>query len=142
MTDKRREGVLFHKKSNCYFAGELNEGTESYELEAGNGNHQMVNLPPNCLITDAYIFVKTASDAATSATATLGTASGGAQIVSAANIAAAGEQGTFAGMLDTGSGATVWLGITKVGAETAVGKYVIVVEYLEYTKKTGEYTEL
>lgn len=140
MTDLRREGIMFHKKTECFFAAELKEGTESYELAAGNGNHEIVNLPANCLITDAYLHVKTASDAATSATFTLGTTSGGTQIMSAGNATTVGDQGTFTGQSDTGSGATVFLNVAKVGAETAVGEYVIVIEYLEYTKKSGEYT--
>ena len=141
MTDLRREGTFAQKKVECFFAAELNEGTEAYELAAGNGNHELVNLPPNCIITDAYVHVKTASDAATSATITLGTASGGSQIMSAGDLTATGDEGTFAGQSDTGSGVTVFLGVTKVGAETAVGKFVIVIEYMEYTKNSGEYTK-
>ena len=142
MTDMRREERFFQKKSTCYFAVELNEGTESYELAAGNGDHQLANLPDNAIITDAYIHVKTASDAATSATGTLGTTSGGTEILSAADLKATGKQGTFTGQSLTGTGKTLWLGVTKVGAETAVGEYVVVVEYLEYRKDTGEYTDI
>jgi len=141
MTDLRREGTMAQKKVECFFATELNEGTESFELALGNGNHEIANLPANILITDAYIHVKTAGDAATSSTFTLGTTSGGTQILSAANGKTLGDQGTFTGQSDTGSGKTLFLGVTKVGAETAIGKFVIVVEYLEYTKTSGEYTK-
>lgn len=140
MTDLRREGVLAQKKSECFFAGEINEGTESYELALGNGNHEIFNLPENCIITDAYLFVKTVGDAATSAVMTLGTTSGGSEIMSAGDMTTAGDQGTFTGFSETGSGKTVYMGVTKVGVETAVGKFVVVVEYIEYAKKTGEYT--
>ena len=142
MTDMRREDSFFQKKCESFFAIELNEGTESYELALGSGNHQLAEIPPNCLITNAYVFVKTASDAATSNVLTLGTASGGTQILSAANLKTAGKQGTFTGLSNTSAGVTLWLGVTVTGAQTAVGEYIVVVEYLEYTKDNGEYTTI
>lgn len=142
MTDMRREERFFQKKQECSFAIDIEEGTESYELALGNGNHELASLPPDAIITDAYVFVKTVSDAATSKVITLGTASGGSQIMSAGDLTNAGDEGTFTGQSDTGSGVTLWLGVTVVGAETAVGKYVIVVEYLEYNKNTGDYTKI
>lgn len=142
MTDLRREKRFFQKKSECFLAAEANEGTDNGEFPAANGNHQIANLPPDAIITDAYIHVKTGSDAATSATATLGTASGGTEILSAADLKTTGDSGTFTGQSLTGSGVTVWLGLTYVGAATNVGEYVVVVEYLEYTKNTGEYTQI
>lgn len=143
MTDMRRENRFFQKKQECRFAIDLKEGTESYELALGSGNHQLANLPDNCIITDAYMHVKVVGDMATSGVATLGTASGGSQIMSAADMdAATGKTGTFTGQSDTGTGVTLWLGITITGGQTAVGQYVIVVEYLEYTKNTGDYTEI
>jgi len=142
MTDMRREDRFFQKKQECHFAVDLSEGTESYELALGSANHELANLPPDAIIVDAYIHVKTASDAVTSNVATLGTSSGGTEILSAANLKTAGEQGTFAGQTDTGTGVTLFLGVTVTGAQTAVGKYVVVVEYLEYNKNTGDYTRI
>lgn len=142
MTDLRREKRFFQKKSECFFAGEVNEGTENGEIAAANGNHQLVNLPPDAIITDAYIHVETASDAVTSATATLGTASGGTEILSAGDLKTTGDSGTFTGQSLTDSGVTVWLGLTYVGAATNVGKYKVVVEYLEYRKNNGDYTQI
>ena len=97
-------------------------------------------LPPDALIVDAFVWVLTVSDAATSCVGTLGTASGGAQIVSGADLTTAGRQGTFVPGVSTGTGANLWLGLTYTGAATAVGKYVPTVEYIEYLKNTGEET--
>jgi len=142
MTDLRREKRFFQKKQECFFAGEANEGTENGEFPAVNGNHQLANLPPDAIITNAYIHVETASDAAISAVATLGTTSGGTEILSAADLTTVGEQGTFTGQSLTGTGVTLWLGLAYVGAATNVGKYKVVVEYLEYRKNTGDYTQI
>lgn len=143
MTDLRRQNNAFQKKSESFMAFRIDEGTGANDLAVGNGNHQIANLPADCIITDAYIHVITVSDAATSNTATLGTASAGTQIMSAGNLkAATGETGTFTGQSLTGSGVTVWLNVAVVGAQTAVGQYYVVIEYLEPLKKTGEYTTI
>ena len=142
MTDLRIQNNAFQKKSKSYFAIEILEGTDAANLPLGNGNHELADLPPDCIITDAYVHVETASDAATSAVAKLGTASAGSEILSAADLTSTGDEGTFTGQSLTGTGKTLWLGITIVGGQTAVGKYIIVVEYLEPLKKTGEYTAI
>lgn len=127
------------KKGICVFAANLMEGLDSYEATAGN--HLLGNLPPDSIITDAYIHVLTASDA-TAATGKLGTTSNGTQILGSSNLKTLGKQGTFAGQTSTGSGTEVWLGTTATGTPTNTGSYVVVVEYLEYTKNTGEYTQV
>jgi len=143
MTDLRRENNAFQKKSESFLAIVIQEGTDAENLPIVNGDHQIANLPPDCIITDAYVHVKTVSDAATSNTMTLGTASGGSEIMSAGDLkTATGDTGTFTGQSLTGTGVTVWLGIIIVGAITAVGEYIVTVEYLEPTKKTGEYTQI
>ena len=138
MTDVTREGNYFKKKQTSYFAGEIVEGEGS--VVQGSGNYQLANLPAGVLITNAYVFVRTASDAATSAAVTLGTASGGAQILTGANLKTAGKQGTFAGMSDTGTGKQLWLNVAVTGATSVDAKYLVVVEYLEPSKVTGELT--
>lgn len=142
MTDLRIQNEAFQKKQKSYFAIRLDEGVEANELALGNGNHQLADLPPDAIITDSYIHVITVNDAATTKVATLGTASGGSEILSAADLKSAGKEGTFTGDSLTGTGVTIWLGITVVGAETAVGEYFIVIEYMEPEKKTGEYTTI
>lgn len=141
-TDKTRESKFMQKKSISYFAAEVFEGTESGQIAVGSGNFLLGYLPTNAIVTNAYIHVQTVSDAATSNVATLGTAEGGTQILSAANLKTLGKQGTFTGQSLTTTGKPLYLGVTTTGAATNVGKYIVVVEYLEYTKNTGEYTKI
>ena len=142
-TDMTRENNFHQKKGVCLFASELLEGTEDANIAAGSGNFLLSNIPLDAVITDAYIHVKTVSDAATSTVATLGTTEGGSEILSAADLkTAVGKTGTFTGQSLTGTGKSLYLGVTTTGAATNVGKYIIVVEYIEYTKNTGEYTTI
>ena len=137
-----RDRLYAQKKSECFFAGEVIEGSMMYDIDAETGSFILANLPPNAIITDAYVHVETASDAATSAVATLGTAEDGTQILSAADLTTTGKQGTFTGQSLTGTGQQLFLGLTYTGAATEVGHYIVVVEYLEYQKRTGEYTRV
>lgn len=105
-------------------------------------NLLLANLPPNVIITDAYIHRVTQSDAATSATFKLGTTEGGAEVMAAADIkAATGKVGSLVGQILTGSGKALYGALTITGAQTA-GKFYVVVEYLEPTKITGELTKV
>lgn len=137
-----REGDFAQKKSTSYFAIKLDEGVESDEIAVAGGNVLLGHLPPDCIIVDSYVHVVVVSDAVTSSTGKLGTAEAGSEILSAADLdAATGKTGTFTGQSLTGTGVGVYFNITKVGGDgTAVGEVYIVVEYLETTKKTGEYT--
>lgn len=137
-----KDKTFAQKKSVSLFAGRLVQASAPGEGEIGLGaaNYKLANLPANALITNAFIMVNTASDAATSATGTLGTTEAGTQILSAADLKVAGEQGTFTGMLDTGSGAELYLRTVFSGATSAVADITVVVEYIEYEKTTGEYT--
>ena len=144
MTDLTRKNNYMQKKGFCIFAGSVEEGTEDNQVSAINGDHLLGNLPPDAIITNAYMHVVAVSDAGTSLTGKLGTASAGGEILTAANLkAAVGKVGTFAGQTLTGSGVPIWLSLTYVGtAATNIGKYIVVVEYLEYTKNTGELTKI
>lgn len=139
-----RAKTLAQKKSESFFAARLVQSatpeTDEGTLGTATANYKLANLPENCLITGAYIMVNTAADSVTSATGSLGTAEGGTEILSAADLKATGVQGTFTGELDTGSGVELYLRLVLSGATTAVGDFTIVVEYLEYEKTTGEYT--
>ena len=141
-TDMTRENNFHQKKGVCFLASKLLEGTEDAQIAAGSGNFLISNIPLDALITDAYIHVETASDAATTNVATLGTTEGGSEILSAADLKSTGKEGTFTGQSLTLTGKSLYLGITTTGAATNVGKYIIVVEYIEYTKNTGEYTTI
>lgn len=141
-TNLTRAKQFMQKKSECFFAGQVNEGTENGDIAVAAGTVSLANLPPDAIITNAYIHVVTVSDAVTSATGKIGTTDGGSEVLSAANLkAATGKVGTFTGQSLTSTGKTLYFTITKVGGDgTAVGEFLVVVEYLEYTKKTGEYT--
>jgi hypothetical protein len=142
---KTREDRFMQKKTECFFAGEVNEGTESYEIDTADTetDNLIAYLPPDSIITNAYIHVKTVSDAVTSAVGTLGTTDGGSEILSAADLdAATGKTGTFTGQSLTGSGVGLYFRAAYTGAVTNVGEYIVVVEYLEYTKNNGEYTKV
>jgi len=141
-TSLLRDKKFALKKTTCYAALEINEGTESGDIAAASANYKVCNLPPDAIINDAYVHVKTGSDAATSNVATLGTTEGGSEILSAGDLKTAGDSGTFTGQSLTGSGVAVYLGTTVTGAATAVGEYIVVVEYMEYTKNNGEYTSV
>lgn len=140
-TNVTREDRFFQKKEECFFAVEYIEGTGNSEFLAESQNYLMAVLPPDSVITNAFVHVKTASDAATSAVMTIGTAEAGTEILSAADLTATGEQGTFTGQSLTGSGQEIYVGVTVTGAATEVGEYIIVIEYIEYTKNTGDYTQ-
>jgi hypothetical protein len=142
MTDLSRVANFQQKKGVSVFTGIVKEGTEPGQIAVTSGNHLLGYLPPDAIITNAYVYVKTDSDA-TTVVGTLGTASAGTQIMSAADLdAAAGKTGTFTGMSLTGSGVAVWFGITYTGSPTAIGEYIVVIEYLEYFKATGELTKI
>lgn len=137
-----RDNEFAQKKEISVFAARMVQSADPGEGEVGiaTANYKLANLPANSIISNAYILVNTASDAATSATGTLGTAEAGTQILSAADLKATGKQGTFTGAFDTGTGASLFLRVATSGAATAVANFTVVVEYLEYEKNTGEYT--
>jgi hypothetical protein len=140
--DMTRESTASQKKSLSIMATEIAEGAESYEIPAESGNYLLANIPPDAIVTNAYIQVEVASNATTSAVAKLGNVEAGSQVLSAANLKTVGKQGTFTGHVTTGSGTGLFLGVTITGTATAAAKFVVVVEYLEYTKLTGEYTRI
>ena len=133
--DLRRKGTLNQKKTICVAAALLDFTTVGATTES----FKLFNLPENAVITNAYVHVVTASDAVTSNAGTIGTAEDGSQVLSAANLKTLGKQGTFTGQSLTGTGKTIWFKQTVTGAAT-VGEFLVVVEYLEYNKNTGEYT--
>lgn len=96
-------------------------------------------LPPNAVITNAYVFATTASNATTDAVV-IGTTDGGSEIMSAGNAKTLGKTGTFtAQTATTGTGKNVWVKHTVTGAKTA-GELYAIVEYLEVDRTNGEYT--
>lgn len=140
-TNISRAKKFTQKREPSLFVAYLEEGTASDQIAVAGGNYRLGQLPPDAIITDAYVHTATVSDAVTTCVATLGTAEAGTQIMSAGNLRSAGKQGTFTGQSLTGTGKEIFLGVTKTGGNgTAVAKYYIVIEYLEYNKTNGEYT--
>lgn len=137
-TDLTRKGTFAQKRAASYFVAHVVE-TEDTDL-ATAGNYLIAHLPADALITDVYVNVKTASNA-TTPTVKLGTAENGGQIMAATSIGTIGVVGALVGEVDTGSGADLYLTVAGTGG-TKVGDYVIVIEYLEYDKATGEYTRI
>jgi hypothetical protein len=143
-TDLTRQCGWVQKKTTSLFADLLVEGAnpKDGEVPATTANYLVGNLPEDAVVTNAYVMVLTASDAATTAVAKLGTAEAGTQILSAANLKVLGKAGTFTGYVSTGTGVEVYLTLTYTGAATTVGKYFVVIEYDEPLKATGEFTPL
>ena len=128
------------KKQTSYFATLIDVKDSAVGLVSTN--LLLANLPPNAIITDAYVHRVTVSDAATSATFKLGTTEGGAEVMAAADIkAATGKVGSLVGQILTNSGKPLYGALTITGAQTA-GKFYVVVEYLEPLKSTGELTKV
>lgn len=127
------------KKSKSYFASEID--VKDTDVGLVSVNLLLGNLPPNAIITDAYLHRVVASNAATTATVALGTAEAGAQIMAAADIKGTGKVGSLVGQILTGSGKPLYAALTITGAQTA-GKFYVVVEYLEPNKVTGELTKV
>lgn len=134
-----RKGNNSCKKSKSYFATQLD--VKDSDVGLVSTNLLLANLPPNAIITDAYVHREVASNAVTSATVALGTAEGGAQIMAAADLKGTGKVGSLVGQILTGSGKPLFAALTITGAQTA-GKFYVVVEYLEPNKVTGELTKV
>jgi len=105
-----------------------------------SGNYLVAKLPENAVIMDAVVVVNKASDAATSATAALGTSEGGAELVAAVDIKTVAVDGSLVAKKATGTGQDVYLKLAVVGATKTIGDFDIILEYIEYEKSIGEYT--
>ncbi len=104
--------------------------------------YQLFTLPPNCLVLSTSIYVVTASDAATTATANVGVGASAAALASAVNLkSAAGTSlaGTVPSFYETGG--VVTFTPTYTGA-TTVGKFRVIVQYLETGKVKAELTNV
>ena len=134
-------GVRNQKKGVCVAAT-----TVTYdEILTSGDSYELFVLPENSIIMSASILVKTASNSATSAAVDLGYAGSdvlvdGGNLKSTAGTVLSGGTNAVVPGSDTGTGKTVTFKHTFVGAPTA-GEFVVVIEYVEYTKNSGEYTE-
>lgn len=105
-----------------------------------SGNFLVAKIPENAVIMNAMVVVNKASDAATAATAALGTTEGGAELVAAADIKTVAVSGSLAAKKATGTGQDVYLKLAVTGVATTIGDFDIILEYIEYEKNIGEYT--
>lgn len=113
------------------------------EIGTSGDTYQLLNLPPEVLVTAASIYVITPSDAATTATGDLGF-DGDGTLVKAGNLKSAANSNLTAGASTVVpqlklTGGVLTFKPTYTGA-TTVGKFRITVEYIEYTMVNGEIT--
>lgn len=134
-TDKTRVNEFAQKKSICVMACHIDES--SADEFATAGNFVIANLPPEAVILDAYVHTIAASNAGA---ITLGTTEGGTEILSAGDSATPGKSGTFTGQSVTGTGVPVYMSTAANVTPANIGDFVVVIDYLEYEKNTGEYT--
>ena len=104
-------------------------------------NFLVANLPSDSVLTDAYVSTTKVSDAATTATVQLGTAEAGAQILVATSVKTVAVAGDLVGKLDTGTGMPIYMRVIITGAVTTIGEAFVTIEYTEYAKNSGEYTQ-
>jgi hypothetical protein len=133
-TDKTRIGSYHQKKHNCQAVVQVS--SEEFKEFNAAGNYLVVNLPPLAVVTNAYVHTLVASDAGAVA---LGTTEGGTEIMSAGDSTTLGESGTFTGQVATGTGTPLYMSLAAAATE---GNFLVVVDYLEFTKNTGEYTKI
>ena len=106
--------------------------------------YELFELPEKSLVTAAWIYVITPSDAATSAVADMGF-DGGDTLVDGADLTSAADTNLSGGTnsvipIRRETGGTVTFLPTYTGATTA-GRFLIVVQYIEYDKsEQGEVT--
>ncbi len=119
--------------------------SDEFTYDNVTGSHNLIELPGNCIIVDAFVHVSTAFDASgtsTAATATLvvpndtGTEtvwdSDNADIQSTGTKVATGALG----IVVPGSGGFV--SVTYEPATTTVGQFEIYVELVQFTDRIGE----
>jgi len=133
-TDLTRIDNFHQKKGICETV--IRVGSEEYKEFTAAGNYLVANLPSRAVIIDAYVHTFVASDALG---VTVGTTEGGTEILSAATSGTLGKTGTFTGQSHTDTGVPMYM---TIAAPATIGDFVVVVEYLEYTKNTGEYTKI
>ncbi len=133
-TDVTRVDAFSQKKGVCQAV--IRVGKDEYGTFSAAGNYKAVLLPKDAIITDAYVHTLIVSDAAA---VTVGTTEGGTEILSAGDSTALGKTGTFTGQSATGTGKEMFV---SIAAPATIGDFVVVVEYCEFTKNTGEYTQI
>lgn len=142
-TSATRYGETAQKKSvsvmNFRLTDELYQES-NLAIAAGTQDFLVAKLPAAAVITNAMVVVESAADSATTATIALGTAEGGAQLIAATDLKTVAVAGSLVAKRATGTGQAVYARIVLTGATTTVGIANVILEYVEYNKNDGEYT--
>ena len=133
MADLTRVGFTAQKKGICMAVVHV---VGDVDTDFVAGNHLVLNLPPRSIILNAYVHVLSPSNAGI---ATLGTTATSQDILINGDTSVLGMGGTFGGQLATDTGTEIHLGIDNTAT---TGEFIAVIEYLEYTKNTGEFTKI
>lgn len=141
MTDLTRLRKFAEKKKYSISAATVKHGDV-----AGTTLQELFKLPPNALIVDSAVVVKSAGQ--TSLTVDFGFDGGnelgndldidGTGVVTVPLVVSgSGTIGTKAPRIDTGTGKTV---TAKFSADPTAGEFVFIVEYIEYDLGNGQLT--
>ena len=131
MTDISRTLGKHKKRNVCVMALEINASDM-----AAAGAYELAVLPTNVLITATALVSVVAFDG-TTPTIAVGF-NGGAELLAATTIAAAADT-VAAGNGNIAQQTGPQITMDKVGTST-VGKYIFIIEYVEYEQATGELT--
>ncbi len=132
-----RKNTLMHKREVRMFAAEL----DIVKLGFADGDtYRLANLPEKAIIVSTMTMVNEVSDSTVS-TANIGTTPSGANLLSGADLEVLGATVSSADPIDTGAGLPLYITPTFTTPPTT-GKVVLMVEYVEYTLKAEEYTEI
>lgn len=133
--DYSLQGKNNEKKGISVFSGNIKPADNDTIAVAESA--KLGTLPGNCVVTNAFLYVKTG---ATGGTQTLKITVGSTDVIAA--VAVGTTDGAIVGgavtRAHTGTGSEV--SVTGGTADLSDGEVEVVVEYVEYTKSTGELT--
>ncbi len=133
--NKTREGQRNQKKGISVAHATI----DFSEFDATGDVAELFELPENAHIARIHLNVKTAFNAGTSMV--IVGKLGASTVMASISIATTGVKTLTVTQLDAGTGAQFTLTTTVVGAMPTAGKAEIMVEYIEYTKNSGELTD-
>ena len=111
------------------------------EIATSADVYQLAEIPPESLILSAVLLPIVTNDAGTSATFDLGFA-GGAELIDDGNLKTAAGTAVTSSLtpLHRPTGGVLTFVPTYGGTAATAGRFILWVEYLEYTQCTGELT--
>jgi len=133
--NRTRIGLRNQKKSVCASHAEL-----TFEDFPASGDvAQVFAIPEDSLLTAINLNVKEAFNAG--ASIVIAATLNGAPVMASISIATTGIKTLTVTKRDSGAGGLLLVTCTIVGAVPTAGKADLIVDYTEYTKNSGEYTE-